>query len=71
MEHAGLTRIGTDRCEKLRWKGLLVDAEPDPTIQPTNHGGYWCQHTLNCLGPDGKGVDEFECNPGRGCYSAL
>ena len=71
MEHPGLTRIGTDRCENLRWKGMFIEAEPDPTIQRSNDRAFWCQHTFNCLGPDGTVVDEYECNPGRQCYRAL
>ena len=31
-ERAGLTRIGEDRCDNLRWKGLYVEAEWDPTV---------------------------------------
>jgi hypothetical protein len=71
MERPGLTKVGMNRCEKLRWKGLLIEAEPDPTIQPSNDGGLWCQHTFTCLGPDGKAVDEFECSPARKCYEEL
>jgi hypothetical protein len=71
MERPGLTKIGMNRCGKLRWKGMFIDAEWDPTIQHGNDGWMWCQHTFKCLGPDGKAVDEFECNPGRECYEEL
>ena len=53
-ERPGLTKVGMNRCEKLRWKGLFIDAEWDPTIQHSNDRSFWCQHTWNCLGPDGK-----------------
>jgi len=70
MERPALSVVGQDRCAFLNWKGLFIDAEWDPTAQ---HGEriYWCQHSYNCLGPDGKAVDEYECNPGRGCYKPL
>ncbi len=61
----------TQRCEKLRWKGMFTDSPPDPSIQPANERSFWCQHTFNCLGPDGKVVGEEECQPGRGCYEEL
>ena len=57
-----------DRCEFLRWKGLYV-----------NEGGasysgdrlFWCVKTQNCLGPDGKLVDDYDCNAARACYREL
>ena len=33
MERPGLTKVSMNRCENLRWKGLFIDAECDPTIQ--------------------------------------
>jgi hypothetical protein len=71
MERPGLTNIGMNRCGKLRWKGLQIESEWDPTIQPCNDGALWCQHTFKPIGPDGQAVDEFECNPARGCYEEL
>lgn len=70
MEGPALSVPGQDRCDCLRWKGLLIEAEWDPASPPSERL-YWCQHTYNCLGPDGKVVDEYECNPGRACYKAL
>ena len=66
-----LDTVGPIRCEKLRWKGLFVGSPLDPTIQPSNDRAFWCQHTFNCLGPDGKAVDNTECNPTRSCYEEL
>ena len=41
-------------CARLRWKGLYVDVEPDPSIPNPKDGFFWCTHTMSCLGPDGK-----------------
>jgi len=71
MERPGLTKVSMNRCEKLRWKGLFIEALEDPTIQPNNERSFWCQHTFTCLGPDGKVADEFECSPARSCYEQL
>ncbi len=70
-ERAGLTRIGIDRCENLRWKGMYVDAMWDPSVPHSNDRAYWCQKTQICMGPDGKIVDEYECNETRTCYKPL
>ena len=43
----------------------------DPTVQHGNDRIFWCVHTQNCLGPDGKVADDYECNETRGCYKAL
>ena len=71
MERPGLTKVGANRCAKLQWKGMFIEAERDPTIQDSNDGAFCCQHTFTCLGPDGKAVDEFECSPARKCYEEL
>jgi len=60
-----------ERCRVLRSKWMFIDVEPDPTIPSMESGSYWCVHTQNCLGPDGKAVDEYECNPSRECYRSL
>ncbi|MFN7920665.1 MAG: hypothetical protein U0Q16_11245 [Bryobacteraceae bacterium] len=72
MERPGLTLIDDDRCDFLRWKGLYIESVWDPAIVP--HSGdrnFWCHKTQKCLGPDGKVVDDYECNETRGCYAAL
>jgi hypothetical protein len=66
-----LSLIGNTRCEKLRWKGMFVQAELDPTVQHSEDRAFWCQHTFKCLGPDGQAVGEEECAPGRVCYEEL
>ena len=70
MERQPLSVVGQDRCANLCWKGLYIDAVWDPTV-PQSERIYWCQHSYNCLGPDGKAVDEYECNPSRACYKSL
>jgi hypothetical protein len=64
-------KLSKNRCEKLRLKGMYVEADWDPTVQPCNDTAYWCQHTYKPIGPDGKAVDEFECSPARKCYEPL
>jgi hypothetical protein len=71
MEQDGLTQISVNRCEKLRWKGMYVETVWDPTVQDSNDQSFWCQHTYKCLGPDGKAVDEDQCNPARECFVEL
>jgi len=46
---------------------MFIEADWDPSVQPSNEQSHWCQHTYKCLGPDGKLVDEFECSPARAC----
>jgi hypothetical protein len=72
MERSSITNIDEDRCDFLRWKGMFIDSEWDPKIVP--HSGdrlFWCQKTQQCLGPDGKVADDYECNETRGCYKPL
>jgi hypothetical protein len=58
-------------CARLRWKGLYVDVEPDPSIPNPKDGFFWCSHTMTCLGPDGRVCDDGSCDPGRPCFEAL
>ncbi len=55
-------------CRRLRWKGMFVDAERDPTVPGTGDGFCWCALTQTCLGPDGQVCERESCRPGRGCY---
>ena len=71
MEYSGLTRIGNDRCQDLRWKGMYISADADPTQSKSGDRLFWCHRTHNCMGPDGKLVDDYECNETRHCYSEL
>jgi hypothetical protein len=71
MERSSLARIDPDRCQNLRWKGMYVLSEVDPLVGHSNDGLFWCHNTSNCVGPDGKVVDDYECNETRECYRAL
>ncbi len=71
MERSSLARIDADRCQNLRWKGMYVLSEVDPLVGHSNDGLFWCHNTSNCVGPDGKLVDDYECNETRECYRAL
>jgi hypothetical protein len=71
MERPGLTRIDEDRCDNLRWKGMFIDAPWDPSVPHSNDRLFWCHKTQNCIGPDGKIADDYECNETRPCYQPL
>jgi len=43
-------------------------ADHDPTVPSGNDIYCWCNHTMTCLGPDGKVADRDNCRPGRGCH---
>ena len=67
-QSAGVREKGGGCCCQLRWKGMFIDAEPDPSIPNTRDGLYWCSHTMTCLGPDSRVADEQSCCGGRRCY---
>lgn len=58
-------------CSRLRFKGMFIDAEPDPSVQNTSDGFFWCTHTMNCLGPDGRVAERKRCGPERTCYETI
>lgn len=56
-------------CTALRWKGQFILSEPDPNVQPSNDGLFWCMHTQNCIGPDGVVAEPGNCSSKkRGCH---
>lgn len=56
-------------CPHLRWKGMFVGVEHDPTVPPSNSGHFWCVYTHKCLGPDGEVAEPGNCtSPDRVCY---
>ena len=55
-------------CRRLRSKEMFFTVEPDPAIPDTRSGHFWCTHTMNCLGPDGKPVEEERCQTSRTCF---
>ena len=69
MEKAGLTVLA-ERCGNIRWKGMFIDAQPDPTAAESSEHIYWCVRTQSIMGPDGQVVDEDTCNFTRTCYQA-
>jgi hypothetical protein len=50
-----------DLCASLRWKGLYILAERDPSVPACNDGLFWCVHTQTCIGPDGKLAEPGNC----------
>jgi hypothetical protein len=67
MEHQ-LNMIDTERCARLRWKGLYVGDALDSDVPGSDDQLFWCNRTQTCLGPDGKAVDKYECDETRACY---
>ncbi len=65
-------RFDPDRehlCSALRWKGQFIEAEPDPTVPPTNDGIFWCMFTQTCIGPDGELAEPGNCaSRSRACH---
>ena len=64
---AGL-KVLTNRCTDIRWKGMYIDADDDPTVPLSNTRIYWCDRTQNPVGPDADVVDEDTCTASRKCY---
>jgi hypothetical protein len=71
MEYSSNTPIDEDRCDLLRWKGMYIEVEWDPKVPHSGDRLFWCHKTQQCVGPDGKIVDDYECNETRVCYKAL
>jgi hypothetical protein len=56
-------------CPHLRWKGLFIGVEHDPTVPSMSSGNFWCVYTHNCLGPDRELAEPGECSSAdRACY---
>jgi hypothetical protein len=58
-------------CSRLRWKGMYVDVEPDPSIPNPKDGFFWCSLTMTCLGPDNRVCDDGSCGESRPCFEPL
>jgi len=68
----GQARLGGQAaCRWLRSKEMFINVPPDPTVPAGGSGIFWCVHTHNCLGPDGKVAEPESCTPGRGCFERL
>ena len=59
------------QCRCLRSKEMFIQIEPDPAAFTSSSGIFWCIHTQNCLGPDGKVADQESCQPGRSCFEPV
>ena len=70
MRKAGV-KVLTNQCEALRWKGMFIDADDDPTVPNSNTRIYWCVYTQSPLGPDSEVADEETCTASRSCYEKL
>jgi hypothetical protein len=55
-------------CACLRWKGMYIDAEPDPLVPNPGDGLCWCRHTMTNVGPDGKAAEPDRCGEERSCF---
>lgn len=58
-------------CTNLRWKGMFIDVEHDPSIPNMRDGLFWCSLTMTCLGPDGRVAAEGDCCDGRRCFERI
>ena len=67
-EPLNLETVSHAPCRCLQSKEMFVQAEPDPGIPSMSSGIYWCIHTYNCLGPDGRVAEPKTCVPNRRCY---
>jgi hypothetical protein len=47
---------------------MFVETEPDPSVPGTSDGMFWCTHTMNCLGPDGRTAVPQRCTAERDCF---
>lgn len=50
---------------------MYIEAEWDPTVPHGNDRLFWCHKTMRATGPDGKLVDDYDCNETRKCYQPL
>lgn len=66
-----MNKFDLDRCQNLQWKGLFTQTSEDPEEVHAADGLFWCHTTQQCVGPDGKVVDNYECNETRPCYKPL
>jgi hypothetical protein len=70
-EPTSLPGVAQSQCRCLRSKEMYINVEPDLSVPRSSSGVFWCIHTQNCLGPDGKVADEENCKPGRSCFEPV
>lgn len=66
--HEPLTASANGTCRCLRWKGMFIQSEHDPSVPPSNDHLFWCMHTQTCIGPDNHVAEPESCTAGRDCY---
>jgi hypothetical protein len=57
-------------CRRLRSKLMIMNVTPDPEARGSDDGYFWCTHTMNCLGPDGRVAERESCRAGRDCFES-
>jgi hypothetical protein len=55
-------------CKRLRSKRMIMNVELEYEVRGSDDGYFWCTHSMNCLGPDGRVADRESCRPGRACH---
>jgi len=50
---------------------MLIGEVQDVYVPHQTDHVYWCHLSQNCLGPDSRIADGYECNETRKCYQAL
>jgi hypothetical protein len=70
-ELTSIPRVTPSQCRCLRSKEMYINVEPDLSMPHSGSGIFWCAHTQNCLGPDGKVAGEENCRPGRSCFEPV
>ncbi|MEQ8819558.1 MAG: hypothetical protein RLY93_04890 [Sumerlaeia bacterium] len=59
----------TSCCVHLRCKSMYYRADERPgLLHKEEQMGYWCDKTVDDLGPDEGLATHRGCQPGRGCY---
>ena len=71
MERPGLTKVSMNRCEKLRWKGMFIEAEWDPTIQHSQRPRLLVPAHLELSRPGRQDRRRVRVQSGRNCYEQL
>ena len=65
------TESKNEVCRRLRWKGLFVDVHPRSDGAELSDDYCWCNHTMTCLGPDGKVAEKDACQKSRACHEVF
>ena len=65
-------RATDSTCHCLRSKEMYIHVdEPGWDLSSGSSGIFWCIHTQNALGPDGRTAEPARCQPGRACYESV